>query len=223
MAKKVKRLVGGPKKGKRPYDSSRRQAQAAETKRQIIEAARGLFTERGYAGTTIEAIASAAGVAAETVYAGFGSKRAVLQRLVSVSLVGDDEAIPMVDRPIVQAMIREPDQRRQIQLQAQQCREIWERTGPVWSVMRAAEQGDPEIASMVKDGIRGRFGGMSQFTSVLASKGPLREGLTTSAATETVWAVTSPDMHRLLTVDRGWSSDRYETWVADTLIRLLLP
>ena len=128
-----------------------------------------------------------------------GSKRAVLQRLVGVSLVGDDEPIPMIDRPIVQAMIREPDQRRQIQLLAQQSREIAERVGPVWWVMRAAEQGDPEIASMVKDGIKGRFNGMSQFTVVLASKGPLRQGLTTSAAAETVWAITSPDMHRLLT------------------------
>jgi AcrR family transcriptional regulator len=220
----VKRTrISGLKKGKRAYDSSRRQAQAAETQRQIVEAARRLFTERGYAGTTIEAIAGAAGVAAETVYAAFGSKRAVLQRLVGVSLVGDDKPIPMVDRPIVQAMIREPDQRRQIQLLAQQFREISERVGPVWWVMRAAEQGDPEIASMVKDGIRGRFSGMSQFAVVLSSKGPLREGLTTSGVAETVWAVTSPDVHHLLTVDRGWSGDRYEQWVADTLIRLLLP
>ena len=118
MAKKGKRPVSGPRKGKRPYDSTRRQAQAAETQRQIVEAARGLFTERGYAGTTIEAIASGAGVAAETVYAGFGSKRAVLQRLVTVSVVGDAEPIPMIDRPAVQEMIREPDQRRQIQLLA---------------------------------------------------------------------------------------------------------
>ena len=223
MAKKGKGPVSGSRKGKRPYDSSRRQAQAAETRRQIVEAARGLFTERGYAGTTIEAIASAAGVAAETVYAGFGSKRAVLQRLVAVSVVGDEEAIPMVDRPIVQEMIREPDQRRQIRLQAKMSREVGERLGPIWRVMRAAEQGDPEIESMVKDGNRGRLGGMSQFAAVLASKGPLRDGLATSTAADTVWAVTSLELHRLLTVDRGWSGDRYEQWVADTLIRLLLP
>jgi hypothetical protein len=104
-------------------------------------------------------------------YAAFGGKRAVLLRLVGVSLVGDDKPIPMVDRSIVQAMIREPDQRRQIQLLARQFREIAERVGPVWWVMGAAEQGDPEIASMVKDGIKGRFNGMSQFAVVLSSNG----------------------------------------------------
>ena len=221
---KVKSPLKRPvKAAKRRYDSARRQAQAADTRLQVVEAARRLFTDRGYVGTTIEAIAREAGVAAETVYAAFGSKRAVLQRLVGVSIVGDDKPIPLVDRPDVLEMIQEPDQRRQIRLLAKQMRGIQERMGPIWRVMREAERAEPDIASMVQDGIRGRFVGMSQFVVVLCSKGPLREGLTVSVAQETVWAMTSAEVHRLFTVDRGWSGDRYEQWVAGVLNRLLLP
>lgn len=220
---KVKSPIKRPPKAKRRYDSGRRQAQAAETRLQIVEAARRLFTERGYVGTTIEAIAREAGVAAETVYAAFGNKRAVLQRLIGISIVGDDQPVPLVDRPSVLAMIQEPDQRRQIQLLAQQTREIAERIGPIWRIMREAEQAEPDIAAMVQTAINGRFGGMSQFVAVLCGKGSLREGLSVSAAQETVWALTSVEVHRLVTVDRGWSGDRYEQWLAEALIRLLLP
>jgi AcrR family transcriptional regulator len=220
---KVKRPASGKRRTKRPYDSSRRQAQAEETRREIVEAAHGLFVERGYARTTIAAIAREAGVAAETVYAAFGNKRAILARVVGVSVVGDHERVPMSDRPGVLAIIQEHDQRNQIRMLAKQMREVHERVGPVWRIMRAAEQDEPDIATLVQEGLKGRLGGMSQFVAVLHSNGPLREGVTVSAATETVWALGSAEMHRLLTVDRGWSSEKYDAWLADALIRLLLP
>ena len=228
MAKKVKKPEKAkpetaPSRQKRGYDSTRRQAQAVETRRQILEAARALFTERGYVGTTMEAIAREGGVAVETVYSAFGTKRAVLSRLVSIAIVGDDDPIPLVDRPEVQAAMREQDQHRKIRMFARQMREISERVGPIWHVMRVAEQVEPEIAELVRDGVRGRFNGMSQFVTSLWSHGPLRDGLTPSAAAETVWTLTSAEVHRLLTVDRGWSGDRYEDWLNDALVRLLLP
>jgi AcrR family transcriptional regulator len=223
MAKKVKRPENPPARGKRAYDSTRRQAQAAETRRQILEAARELFTERGYVATTMEAIAGEAGVAVETVYAGFGTKRALLSRLVGMAVVGDDQPIPLIDRPEIQATIREHDQRRQIRMFARQMRGISERVGPIWHAMRVAEQVEPDIAELVRDGIRGRFSGMSQFVVALCSNGPLRDGLTPSLAAETVWTLTSAEVHRLLTVDRGWSGDRFEDWLNDALVRLLLP
>src|SRR5947208_2674838 len=99
---------------KRKYDSSRRQAQARETQRQIVEAARRLFIERGYMGTTIEQIAAEAGVAVETIYATFGNKRAVLARLVDISVVGDDEPGPLLEREGPQATRLERDQLRQV-------------------------------------------------------------------------------------------------------------
>lgn len=84
------------KPSKRTYNSSRRKEQARLTSRQIVGAARKLFIDRGYSGATIEAIAQEAGVAAETVYAAFGNKRAILSKLIDVSIVGDDESIPLL-------------------------------------------------------------------------------------------------------------------------------
>src|SRR5947209_9675697 len=100
---------------KRKYDSSRRQAQAQQTQRQLVEAARRLFMERGYTGTTIEQIAREAGVAVETVYATFGSKRAVLARLLNVSVRGDDGPAPLLEREGPQGVAREHDQQRQVE------------------------------------------------------------------------------------------------------------
>ncbi|MGH7553739.1 MAG: TetR/AcrR family transcriptional regulator [Longimicrobiales bacterium] len=220
---KVKKAVSKSRRAKRRYDSSRRQAQAEETRREIVDAARGLFMERGYAGTTIAAIARQAGVAAETVYAAFGNKRAILARVVGFLVVGDHERVPLGDRPGVLAIIQEHDQRKQIRMLARQMREIHERVGPVWRIMRAAEQEDPEIATLVQEGLKGRLGGMAQFVVGLHSNGPLREGVTMSAAAETVWAIGSPEVHRLLAVDRGWSAEKYEAWLADALVRSLLP
>jgi AcrR family transcriptional regulator len=223
MMRKVKSAGTRGRRARRTYDSTRRQAQAEETRREIVEAAHRLFTEQGYGKTTIAAIAREAGVAAETVYASFGNKRAILARVVGVQVVGDHERVPLGDRPLVLAIIQEHDQRRQIQLLARQMREIHERVGPVWRIMRAAEQEDPEIASLVQEGLKGRFTGMSQFVVALRSNGPLREGVTMSAAGEAVWAIGSAEVHRLLTVDRGWSAEKYETWLADSLTRYLLP
>src|SRR4028118_1019421 len=112
---------------KRRYNSTRRQAQSAETRRQIVEAARGLFAEHGYAGTTMEMLAQAAGVAVETVYAIFGNKRAILVRLVDVSVGGDEAPVALLDRAGPQALLRERDQRRQVRMFAHGIREIMER------------------------------------------------------------------------------------------------
>ena len=209
-------------KPKRRYDSSRRQARARETQREIIEAARRLFMERGYTGTTIEQIAQEAGVAVETLYATFGSKRAVLSRLVGVSLVGDDEPVPLLERQRPQAVRREPDQRRQVELFAQDMREIMGRVGPILGIMRTAAETEPDIAQLFHGLLQERLQGITQFVRWLAANGPLRDGMTVEDAAETTWTLSSAEVHQLLTVDRGWSDERYEAWLRDILARLLL-
>ena len=108
------------KSTKREYDSTRRQAQANETRRHILEAARKLFMERGYAGATAEAIAAEAGVAAQTIYAIFKNKKRILVSLMNVSpATGVEDHTPMPERPSVQAVSQERDQRRQLEMFAQ--------------------------------------------------------------------------------------------------------
>ncbi len=222
MVKKVKKSGAGPRKAKRRYDSSRRQAQAAETRVAIMNAARELFRSRGYMGATIEGIAKAAGVAQETVYGAFGSKRELLSVLVMRAVLGDPP-VPFLERTEVLAVLRERDQRKQIRLYPRTMTVVHQGVGELWQVMRGAELSDPEIATLIRDGMRGRMGGVNQFISALLGNGPLRPGITPTIAAETVWALASPEVYHMLCIDRGWTIEHYEEWLSESLERLLLP
>jgi TetR/AcrR family transcriptional regulator of autoinduction and epiphytic fitness len=208
---------------KRRYDSTRRQAQARETRQQILTAARSLFITRGFSGTTIEAIAQEAGVAVETVYVSFGNKRTLLAQLVDRAVGGDDEPIQILDRPAPQQVKSEPDQRRQLHMFARDMADIMERVGPLFGVMRAAATTEPEIAALLERLLGARRDNIGTFVQWLAHHGPLRPGLSNDEATDTAWSLTSAEVHHLLTVDRGWSKEHYSQWLGDTLVLVLLP
>lgn len=208
---------------KRRYNSARRQAQARETRRQIVEAARRQFALRGYAGTTMEAVAREAGVAVETVYTAFGSKRAVLARLIEVAVTGDDAATSLLDRAAAQEIRQERDQRQQVRAFARETRALMERIGPLFALIRSAAETEPEISELLRDLLDKRLNAMTQFVEWVAENGPLRPGLKSVEAADLAWTLASPEVYRLLTGDRGWTQDRYERWLSDTLIALLLP
>ena len=207
----------------RKYDSSRRQAQARQTRLQIAEAARSLFMERGYGGTTIEAIAEKAGVAPETVYASFKNKRNVLSFLFDISIGGDDEDIRLLDRPDPQAVLKETDQRRQLNLFARDITKILHRAAPIFEILRIAGKTEPEIAELVQRLLRERMANMSMVAKSVVANGPLRKGLNRMRAAELIWAMTSPELYLLFIRDRGWTDEQYTQWLMDTLIQLLLP
>ena len=186
-------------------------------------AARRLFIERGYAGTTIEAIAQEAGVAVETVYSAFGSKRALLARMVGVLVLGDEEPTPLLERLGPQRVRAERNQRRQVQLFAHDIGGILERIGPIVMVVRTASATEPEIAGLLRGILEGRLENITQFVRWLADNGPLRDNLSVADAADIVWAVTSPELHHLMRVDRGWPAERYQDWLTDMLTALLLP
>jgi len=210
-------------KPKRVYRSSQRQSQARETRKQIIEAARELFIERGYVGATIEAIAQQAGVASETVFAVFGNKRAILVALVDISVGGDDQPISLLNRPGPQSVMSESDPIRQLHLFARDISEILERVAPIFEIMRMAAKTEPDIAELLKKLLAERYNNLALFVRQLASHCPLREELNVDQAVEIVWAITSPELFILLTSDREWSNESYIQWLGDTLTRLLLP
>ncbi len=208
---------------KRKYDSSRRKEQALQTQRQIVEAARSLFISRGYAGATIEAIAQEAGVAEETVYASFGSKRAILSKLIDVSIVGDDQPIPLLERQGPQKVQHETDQHRQIEFFVNDIYEIMSRVAPIFDIMRVAAKTEPEIAGMLQSMLNARVQGMLVFVRALMKNGPLREGLTPGEAAETVWMLTSAEVFILFIANRGWTENKYKQWMLNALVKLLLP
>lgn len=207
---------------KRPYNSKRRRMQADQTRLLIVESARKLFSERGYTGATIDAIAQEAGVATETVYAAFGNKREILSKLIDVSIVGDDRPIPLMQREGPLTVLHEKNPYRQIEIFAHDIHEIMNRMAPIFEIMRIASKLEPEIADMLQQILKSRYHGMEKFIQYLSANITLQEDLTPAEAVETVWAITSAELFNLLTVDRGWSVEKYEQWLAITLKKLLL-
>jgi AcrR family transcriptional regulator len=211
-----------PRVNKRPYTSALRQQQASETRSRILDAAQRLFTERGYGATSIEAIASEAGVATDTVYASFRTKAGVLHKLLDVRVGGDDAPVQLLDRKGPQGVRTEPTQQRQVAGFAADVAEILERARPVDDIMRGAAAVDPEIAAL-RARMQGlRYDNIRQFVSWLAANGPFRGGIGEEEAAAIIWTLASPEVHGLLRDGRGWALDRYVAWLGDTLARTLL-
>src|SRR6202048_4905205 len=210
-------------KAKRQYTSTLRQQQASQTRARIMDAAQRLFTDRGYGATTIEAIASEAGVATDTVYASFRSKAGVLHKLLDVRVGGDDVPIRLIDREGPQSAKVEPTQQGQIALFAPDIARILERVRPVDEIMRGAGAIDPEIAELRARMQGFRYDNLRQFVAWLAAKGPLRGGIGEEEAAAIVWTLASPEVHGLLRDGRGWSQERFVAWLEDSLTRILLP
>jgi AcrR family transcriptional regulator len=210
------------KKRKRTYNSTRRQAQADETRRQILQAAEAAFTERGFSGATVEGIAGEAGVSPETVYAGFGSKRNLLAALVDLAVGGDDQPVPLLQRPQAQAALHDPEPVRQVQLFSEHIAQILSRVSLLFEVMRMAAKTEPEIAALLERMLRGRLANMQVLAESLAAHAGLRPNLSVEQAAEILWVTSSPEVYLLLTRDRHWSQQRYVNWLADSLDRLLL-
>jgi AcrR family transcriptional regulator len=213
----------GTVKSQRRYDSSLRKEQARQTRNRMLDAAQRLFADRGYAATTIETIASNAGVAVDTVYANFGNKRGLLSALVDVRVGGDDQPVELLDRAGPQAVRNEPNQKRQIALFATDVSAIIERARPVDDIIRGAAAVDEEIAALRNRLQASRFQNMSRFVAWVAANGPFRAGITEADAAAIVWSLTSSEVHRLLRVERAWTRERYAEWLAQTLTRTLLP
>jgi AcrR family transcriptional regulator len=209
--------------GKRKYASPRREEQALRTRREIAEAARKLFSERGYDGATIDAIAREAGVARETVYAIFKNKQRVLAYLLDISVGGDQQPIRVMDRPEVQATLRDPDQRRQLASFAHGVAAIQGRAAMVFEITRIAAKTEPEIDRRLKRLYRERLGNMRRVAHAVASNGPLRDGVSEDRAGEILWGLSSADLFLLMTQYGGWSVQEFGDWLAETLQRLLLP
>jgi AcrR family transcriptional regulator len=204
---------------KRRYRSERRQEQADQTRLRVLDAADALFRQRGYERASIAAIATEAGVADETVYAHFKNKRTLLGELVQRAVRGGDPR-PVPEQSAPRALVSVPDQREQLRLFAGDIVSRLERAAPLVALVGEAARGEPELAELLEQLHGHRLRNLRTLTEALATNGPLR--LPRDAATETVWALTSPELHQLLVRQRGWSHRRYTTWLARSLEALLL-
>jgi AcrR family transcriptional regulator len=208
-------------KDRRKYVSAVRGEQAARTRTRILDAASALFLERGYARTTMKDVAAQAEVARDTVHATFGSKAQMLTALIDQRLVPDDSVANVTERPDALAIRDEVDQRQQIELFARFIAAISTELRPVFEILRTASAVEPEMAKVFEEMDRFRMKNMQTYARWIAARGPLR--VSTRRAGEMIWAVASPDVARMLCDEIGWTESQHARWIADTLIRTLLP
>jgi AcrR family transcriptional regulator len=206
---------------KRPYDNTRRQAQVRATRQQIIEAAKALFIEHGYPATTLGAVAAAADTSLPTLYRLFSSKRALLKAVLDVSFGGDDQPIAFGDRSDVQAARAQSDPAALVRAFARIGRDFMERSSAIMHVLVTAADVDPDAAQLMQEIRRQRHTGQSRIVAALSALGALDPELGYSDAADITYAALSPDVHRILTTERGWTAAQYEQWLIRSLGMLL--
>ncbi|MFZ2240695.1 MAG: TetR/AcrR family transcriptional regulator [Gordonia amarae] len=209
----------------RTYDNRGRTDQAHSNRRKVAAAAHRLFLSQGYAATTIAAIAREAGVSAEMIYKSFGNKSAVAKTAYDVALAGDDEPIPMVQRPEFLAVLNASSAEAKLRAHAALARGISGRIGPLCAALLAASHSgvDAGIADFAPTVAGERLVGATLFVEHLVETNCLRSGLDHDKARDTIWTLNSPEVYQLLVTERGWSLDAYEQWLAESLIAALAP
>ncbi len=201
---------------KRPYHSLVRQRQAEETRQRILVAARLLFESRGYAVTTLEAIAEQALVSPKTITAVFGSKRELLAEVIN------PEAFNPRVRQLIEELRATEDVSRQLSLVAQITRQAYQPLVSSLELMRTVGAVALELAEVARQVETRRRQNQGRLIASLHERGVLRPGLSLEEATDVLWALTSYDLYRMLVVEQRWEPERYETWLAQLLVQHLL-
>jgi AcrR family transcriptional regulator len=199
------------------------QARTRLARTAVVQAARTLFLERGYPGTTIEAISELSDVPPATVYRLFSSKLGILKALLDISVAGDDDDVPLEERPFVRALLADPDPRNQLSGFAGITSGIQSRTEPIYRILVSAAGSDPDAAALLAERTRHRQQNQSRIARHLADAGALRPELREREAADIIHALMSPEVYRLLVGDRGWAREQYEQWLRGILIDQLLP
>lgn len=210
-----------PVKGRRGYDASRRQQQAAESRRVVLETARQLLLRDGYAAVTVPAVAAAAGVSAEFVYKNVGRKAALFAAVLDTAIGGDDEPVAMAERASIARLRELATPTEVLEGYVRVMVEVQVRVAPL--LLLAAQSADPEAAALLAKADTDRLAGMGALARQLHRLGGLRPGLDDQRTRDLLWTYTAPQLYDLLVVRRGWSLGDYEQHVRAALTAALLP
>ena len=209
-------------KVKRSYDASGRRAQARARRLAVVLAARDLFERDGYRPTTIAAIAAQAGVSAESVYKGFGTKAALAKAVFDLELAGDDQPVPVAERPAMEAVRDEPDVRRKIALFAAGLAERQARSALVTILIRDGRHVDNALAPIWEKMHDEGLGGMTVLGRHLLETGQLRAGIELDEVRDALWNYLAIDHYERLVLSQGWSLGRYSRWLAEAITTALV-
>jgi AcrR family transcriptional regulator len=210
-------------KVKRQYSSAVREAKARETRSALVAAARRLFIQQGYAVTTVDQIAAAAGVSRATVFTSVGGKPALLKAAYDVAIVGDEAPVALVERPRSQEILRERDPAKMLADYAAVATEINGRLAQLHVVLRGAASADPEARALWETLQQQRRVGGDNLARPIVQKGRLKNGLDAREAADLIWLLNDPGVYHTLVIERGWSPGRYRLWLCEALQSQLLP
>ncbi len=201
---------------KRAYNSENRDARAAQTRDQIIRAAKQLFIREGFDKVTISTIAKAAEVAMPTIYAIFKSKRGVLAALI-------DEALPQEQfSSLVHDSMNEKSPEKRLCLTAKLARQIYDAEKELMDILRGAAALSTELRELEQERENRRYERQKDYVEIFVQEKTLARGLSLKKARDILWTLTGRDLYRLFVIDRGWTSDDYEKWLGKSLIQSLL-
>lgn len=208
--------------GKRSYRSDLRAAQSQRTRGQIVAAAAELFVRNGYAATTIDAIATAAGVSRKTVFTSAGGKAELLKLAYDHATAGDDAPVPLRDRPAVQALEAEPDAARMLAGFAAMVTEIQGRIALLHVTLAGAAESEPEARTLFENLEQQRLSAMHRPATLLSHRDALREGLTVPMAADILWLHNDPALYHRLVHKRQWTPTQFQQWLTHALQTQLL-
>lgn len=208
---------------KRSYDASGRREQARARRLAVVLAARDLFERDGFRPTTIAAIAAGAGVSAESVYKGFGSKAALAKAVFDLVIAGDDEPVPVAERPAMLAVRAEPDARRKIAMFVEGLAQRQARSARVQILIRDGRHVDDSLAPVWAKLNDEGMAGMTILGRHLLETGQLRDGIDLDEVRDVLWTYLAIDNYERLVLTRGWPLERYSRWLAHAITSAVCP
>jgi AcrR family transcriptional regulator len=196
---------------KRPYNSTRRQDQARETRLRIVRAAHRLFVAQGYGRTTIAEIAAAAGVAVETVYAAFRNKPTLLRQVWYVNFRGDEKDIRLLDRPEIRDVLAEPDLPTRFDEHAAVLTAVFRRIAPLLAALQGAAATEPAAAAMLAEWNERRLDACTTYAEAAAATGQL--AVSADECRDVLAATMDGTLWQRLVAERGWTDQRFASWL----------
>lgn len=192
-----------------------------QNRRRMLHSARELFVTHGYAATTMERIAEQAGVAVQTLYYTFQTKGQLLCEVVDMTAAGEDDPVPVAQRPWVKEMLTATSGQRILALGVEHGTDIFERAAPLWPAVTAAAA-DPHVEQYWREVAANRRAGQGRMVARVDELGALRQGLDTDRATDLVVVLFGHDVFRGLVIEAGWSVPDYKAWIFSTLVHQLM-
>lgn len=211
-----------PVNSKRSYRSGLRTEQAERTRAKVIATASNLFVAQGWQKTTLAGVARAAGVSAETIYAVFGNKRALLEAVIAGAVRGVAPGTPLLEQAGPAGVAAGRTQVEQIALFSADITGVLSRVAPLINVVRAAAEADTDMRALLESLHAGRRRNLKFFVDALQTRGPLRDGLAAEDALDTVWRLCSPELFLFVRDIEKRSPEQYRDWLGTSLEALLL-